>query len=396
MFPITDSFEFDYFGSDIVYGRGTARDLGSYLDEQGFERAMVVTGSNVGANEGVMAPIREGLGGRLVHLFDETTPEKDAETVYDGIDAMHEADADVLVGVGSGSSLDTARQISAFDSDGRPLSAYREAARAGGLDGPNPGDDATPVIVVPVTLAGADISGTGAMRVLTAEESPGGETVRTYGEVMPTGMFYDPDLFETTPQRVLSGSAMNGFDKAIETPYANNGSPITDGTATHALRLFRDSLPRLAEDDSDAYDRAVVGIILAQFQRRISVIHAFGHGASRHFSVHQGVIHGVLAPHVLRYIFEHVDGNRDLLAEGLGVAEDDQSPEERAEAVVRAVEDVRDGLELPSRLRDVGDISEADLRDIAEHTLKDGKMEQSPDGLDATVEDLESVLREAW
>ncbi|MFB6096788.1 MAG: iron-containing alcohol dehydrogenase family protein [Haloferacaceae archaeon] len=396
MFPISDSFEFDYFGSDIRYGRGAVADLGAFLEEQGFERAMLVTGRNVGANAGVMDPVRTGLGERLVRVFDETTPEKDAETVYDGIEAMHEAEADVLVGVGSGSSLDTARQISAFDADGRPLSAYREAARAGDLAGPDPGEDPTPVVVVPVTLAGADVSGTGAMRILTAEESPGGETVRTYGEVMPTGLFYDPNLFETPPQGVLSGSAMNGFDKAIETPYAVNGSPITDGTAVHALRLFRDSLPRLAEDDPDAYERAVVGIILAQFQRRISIIHAFGHGASRHFSVHQGVIHGVLAPHVLRYLFEQVDGSRDLLAEGLGVAEAGQSPDERAEAVARAVEEVRDGLGLPSRLRDVGDISEADLRDIAEHTLHDEKMEQVPTGLEPTVEDLEGVLRAAW
>jgi alcohol dehydrogenase class IV len=37
---------------------------------------------------------------------------------------------------------------------------------------------------------------------------------------MPVAMFYDSNLFETTPDSALSGSAMNGFDKGIETLYA--------------------------------------------------------------------------------------------------------------------------------------------------------------------------------
>jgi alcohol dehydrogenase len=396
MTDLARPFEFDYFGSDIVYERGACAKLGDFLDERGFERAMVVTGTTVGTVDAVMDPIREGLGDRLVRVFAETTPEKDAETVYAGIDAMREAEADVLVGVGGGSSLDVARQITSFAADGRSLEQFREAAMAGDLTPPDPGDDPMPTVLVPTTLAGADVSGTGAMRILTGEESPGGETVRTYGETMPAGLFYDPNLFETTPAETLAASAMNGFDKAIETPYANNGSPITDGTATHAIRLLGDSLPRLADGDEDAYEKAVVGMIVAQFQRRISLIHAFGHGASRHFAVHQGVIHGVLAPHALGLLFEHVDGARDLLAEGLGVAEDGQSRAERAEAVVGAVADVRDGLGLPSRLRDVGDIDEDDLTDIARHTLADEKMEQVPEGFDPTLEEMEGVLRAAW
>jgi alcohol dehydrogenase class IV len=396
MRQLTESFEFDYFGSDIVYERGAVDQLDDYLAAHGFENALVVTGENVGDNEGVMGPIRVGLGGRLASVFDETTPEKDAETVFDGIEAMREVDADVLVGVGSGSSLDVTRQMSAFASDGRPLSAYRDAAREGNLAGPTPGDDPTPVVVVPVTLAGADISSTGAMRVLRADESPSGETVRTYGRVMPTGMFYDPELFETTPQGVLHSSAMNGFDKPLETPYANNGNPIVDGTAAHALRLFSDALPRLDEGKSDAYDMAVIGIILAQFQRRASVIHAFGHGASRHYPVHQGVIHGILAPHVLRYIFERVDANRDLLAEGLGVARPGQTHAERGDAVVAAVTEIRDELGLLSRLRDVEGISKDHLPGIARHVYNDEKMEQAPVGLDPTVDELTEVVDQAW
>lgn len=389
------SFTFDYFGGDIVYGRGCVSKLETLLSERGLERAMVVTGSNVGKNEAVMGPITEGLGSRMGTIFDQTTPAKTAATVFDGIAALTESDADVIVGVGGGSSLDIARQISAYKADGRPLSAYREAAREGTLTPPSPGAAPTPVVVIPTTLAGADISSAGAVAVLTPEESSTGEAVRLSGPVEPTGMVYDPNLFETTPDSVLTGSAMNGFDKAIETIYANNSSPITQATAVHSLRLFSDALPQATAGGS-AMDKSVVGIILAQFRRRISVIHSFGHGVARHHPVHQGLVHGVVAPHVLRYIFEKVDGERQLLATGLGVAGGGKSADELADAVVEAVAEIRDGLGLPTRLRDLEGVPEEHIPMIAELTLADAKMSQAPDGLNPTVEEIESVLRQAW
>lgn len=394
MVRLPTSFEFAHCNGDIVYGRESVDHLDDFLCLHELERAMIVTGTNVGANEDVMGPITRGLNDRLAGIFDETTAEKSAETVYDGIDAMREYDADVLIGVGGGSSLDIARQISAYAADGRPLSAYRNAARKGQLSAPSPGEPTTPVVVIPTTLSGADISDSGAVAIFDSENSPTGETIRLAGSVDPIGMFYDPDLFETTPRAVLTGSAMNGFDKAIETIYASNGSPITDGTAVHSLRLFEESLRHLT-DSPEAVERAVVAVILAQFERRISVIHSFGHGVARHHPVHQGLVHAVVAPHALRYIFDHVDGGRELLAMGLGVG-GGQPADEQAQAIVDTVIDIRDSLDLPSQLRELDGVPKKNIPMIAELTLSDGKMKQAPDGLNPTVDDIETVLREAW
>ncbi|NIP60510.1 MAG: iron-containing alcohol dehydrogenase, partial [Gemmatimonadetes bacterium] len=127
--------------------------------------------------------------------------------------------------------------------------------------------------------------------------SPTGSPVRVGGSVMPTAAVYDPDLFETTPPGPLRGSAMNGFDKGIETLYARDANPVSDATAIHGLRLLRPALPRL--DEPTPVERAVEGIILVQLQRKIGIVHAFGHGISRRYDVQQGVAHGVLVPHVL-------------------------------------------------------------------------------------------------
>lgn len=131
MFRVPEQFTYRYRDGEIVYGRGCLNDLGAVLADRNLDDALVVRGQHVGANDDVMDPLRRGLGDRLTRVFDETTPAKAAETVYDGITVMRDVEPDVLIGVGGGSSLDVARQMSAFAADGRPLAHFREAARSG-------------------------------------------------------------------------------------------------------------------------------------------------------------------------------------------------------------------------------------------------------------------------
>jgi len=98
MLPIADSFEHDYQGCEIRYGRGRVAELGDALDERELGDALVVCGSNVGANEDLMDPIREGLGDRLAGVFDGTTPDKRVETAFDLLDRRAEVGADARRG----------------------------------------------------------------------------------------------------------------------------------------------------------------------------------------------------------------------------------------------------------------------------------------------------------
>ncbi|ELZ36143.1 iron-containing alcohol dehydrogenase [Halorubrum saccharovorum DSM 1137] len=399
MLPIADAFEHDYQGCEIRYGRGRVADLGDALDERDLGDALVVCGSNVGANDDLMDPIREGLGDRFAGVFDGTTPDKRVEEAFDLLDRRAEVGADCLVAVGGGSSLDVARQATVLDVDGRDLADLRADAEEGAeaLGDLAPGTDpALPVVVIPTTFAGADVSTGGSLEVLDADASPTGQPMTVSGGgAMPAIDLADPALFETTPKSVLAGSAMNGFNKGIETPYAADASPVSDATAVHGTRLLRDALPHVA-DDPAATDRAVVGVLLVQLGRKISVIHAFGHGFARRYDVQQGDVHAAVAPHVLAYLFDEVDASRRALANGLGVATAGRDDAAIAEDVVDEVAAVRDSLSVPSRLRELEPVEEADFPAIAEYIADDWSMDRAPEALDATPEAIEGVLREAW
>ena len=389
----THPFEFTYNGLDILFGRNRAATLGELLAEEGLERALIVCGSNVGANDELMDPIKDGLGNRLAGCFDETTPAKRVETAYDAIDRMHEVDADVLIGVGGGSSLDVARQMSVLAADGRSRSDLKAAAREGTFSGLDPTGESTPVIVVPTTFAGADVSAGGSLVILSAEDSPTGQPITMSESLMPLANVADPAAFETSPLSALEGSAMNGFDKGIETLYARDGNPFLDAAAVHGLRYLSDAFSNLSTDDPDVMDRAVLGILLVQYERKPSIIHAFGHAFARRYPVQQGHVHAVMAPPVLRYVLGEVDGITPKLAEAVGV---DPSVDSPIEAVVERIEAVRDSMDVPRRAGELSGAKREDIPALAEFTLEDRMMTQLPADLDPTQAELEAILEAAW
>jgi alcohol dehydrogenase len=404
----TERFRFAYAPPAIRCGRGAVEDLGAELAAAGFGRGLVVCGRTVGSTPAVMDPVREGLGDRLAGVFSETTPDKRLSTAADGLDALEASGADVVVAVGGGSSLDVAKVLGVLaarvaadgDREATLEAVGREFEATGTVAVPAEG--VVPVVAVPTTLAGADLS---QVAGITAAQSGGLVDEETDGglsdpALMPAAVVVDPALLATTPEGVLAASAMNGFDKGIETLYARSATPITDGTAMRGLSLFREGLDAFGAGSREPwmFDALARGAILVQYGvsrpdgTTLSLIHAFGHGLSRTSDVQQGAAHAVLAPHVLEFLFDAVDGRRDLLAEALGVGD---APDAAA-AIVEAVVDLRDALDLPARLRALDGPGPASFPAVAEVVLTDSFLANAPADLDLTAGDVEAVLEAAW
>ncbi|MWV39268.1 iron-containing alcohol dehydrogenase family protein [Natrialba sp. INN-245] len=396
-------FRFEYDPATIRFGSGCVDDLEDELERQGLERALVVCGSTVGTTPDVIDPVRSGLGDRLAGVFDETTPEKRLETAVDGLERAERADVDVLVSLGGGSSLDVAKVVSTLAALDRPREAVAGAfAETGTI--PVPDEGLLPIVAVPTTLAGADLSQVAGVTAapdsgLVDEEVSGGISGPA---LMPVAAVYDPELVATTPEPILAGSAMNGFDKGLETLYASNATPVTDATASRGLRSLVDGLRAFGEGerDSSTFETIVEGTVLVQYgisrpgETTLSIVHAFGHGLTRTYDVQQGAAHAVVVPHVLEYLLgaEGADVRPTVLADALGVG-DAADPDD---AIVETVEDVRDALSLPDRLRDVDGPSPDEFPAVAENILDDSFMANAPPGLDPSQEEIVGVLEDAW
>lgn len=397
-------FRFEYRPGIIRHGRGCVADLSDELAALDCERALVVCGKTVGSTPEVIGPVTEGIGDRLAGVFDETTPDKRLSTAISAADRITELGADSLVAVGGGSSLDVAKgaaAVAASELDAETIA--REFEATGAL--PVPDATLPPIAAIPTTLAGADLS---MLAGITATPSSGLVDQPVGGGVgdlrlMPAALFYDGSLVETTPREILTGSAMNGFNKGIESLYAANRTPITDGTAVRGLSLLREGLPTLSGDpeswDTDAILR---GIVLVQYGisrpdgTTLSLLHAFGHGLTANSDVQQGTAHAIITPHALEYLFDNVDGRRELLADAFDIETVDRCGEEVADRTVEEITAVRDSLSLPTRLRDVEGLSRDDLDAVAADTKDDSLIDNCPPELDPTTEELRGVLEAAW
>jgi alcohol dehydrogenase class IV len=308
----TDGFSFDFHSGAIRVGAGCVDDLGAELGRRDLGRALFVAGRAVGTTPAVVAPIRAGLGDRLAGEFPETTPEKTLGTALAGLRAARDVAADCVVAVGGGSTLDTAKVLCALSTHGDAVENVAATAVESGRLPVAADADPLPMVAVPTTLAGADLSDIAGVTLTLARDVPDDEDPPSGGvrdpRLMPAALYYDADRYRTTPTSVLAASAMNGFDKGVETLYSPLATPITDATAAHGVGLLRSGLGTVRDDPMDAGRLADVlaGIVCVQYGLagaegyRASIIHAFGHG----FDVHQGTVHGVLAPHVLRYVLD--------------------------------------------------------------------------------------------
>lgn len=404
-----ESFQHEFRPGRIDFGNGCVGNLSDILEENGWNRALVFCGSNVRSTPEVMDPIEEGLGDRLVTVFDGSSPAKHIGTVYECLDLVESEDIDVLVGVGGGSTLDMARAVRLLDAAERPREELEEEIRTTGSVS-LPDAPVLPGVAIPTTLAGADLSIVGGAR--GKPEYPGQPEPESEGgfvaideRLMPNVLLYDPELFATTPDGVLASSAMNGFDKAIEMLYSPHANPITDAAAARGLRLLGENLPDLVPDpDPNGPLKGVVtGIILAQYglsvpgAQKISIIHGFGHGFSTRYEVQQGTVHGIVAPAVLEYVFEQTDGRRYLMAENLGIPTESKSDDAIAGAIVSKVTSIRDELGLPSQLRSIEGLERSHLPSIAEEIGNDPWLEEnSPAGLDRSEETIEGILSDLW
>jgi alcohol dehydrogenase len=198
---------------------------------------------------------------------------------------------------------------------------------------------------------------------------------------------------------------MNGLDHAIEMLYSRNGTPFTDATAKHGLELLAEAYPATVEDPTDtaARGRAMVGVALGTTGLidpvsgpKYSLIHAFGHRFAQRYTIQQGYAHGVVAPSVLEYVFDQVDGKRDDLVDALGCRTDGAGPDETAAAVVSRVRDIRTRVGIPSGLRKIDGVEREHFPELAAAITDDIGVRFGPPGLSPAPEEIEGVLQNAW
>jgi alcohol dehydrogenase len=335
------------------FGRGSAATVGSEAAAMGAREALVVSDPGV-RDAGLVGPVVERLeaAGLRVSIFDTVQPNPRDVHCIEGADAARSADADVIVGVGGGSAIDTAKCIGVLlTNGGHP----RDWEGFGALQ-----HDPVPVIAIPTT------AGTG------SEVSPSAiitDTVRRKKmnlfdpRICPAVALVDPDLTLSAPPGLTAATGMDALSHAVDSLHCRLATPASDAMALEGARLVALHLRRACADPGDVEARcgmAQASLVagLAVGITDVSGCHCLAEAIGAVYDKPHGVCCAATMPVIMDYNLDSSVERYARLAAAFGV--DTYGLDER-DAALRAIEYVRslnDDLGIPplSELIEPGDL----------------------------------------
>jgi choline dehydrogenase len=209
----------------LVHGPGALGALGDVLADLGVVRPLLVTDPGVAA-AGLVERALDHVPDAI--LFDDVRPNPDVALVDRGRDVYLEAGCDGLVGLGGGSSLDTAKSIGVLVRHGGSILDYEL--------GREPLTQRLPPLVAVPTTAGTGSEVT-LWAVITDHERRIKFNVGGTPLIGPHVAIVDPELMLGLPPAVTASTGMDALSHAIECYTCDYHQPFTDAVALHAIEL---------------------------------------------------------------------------------------------------------------------------------------------------------------
>lgn len=387
-----DSFEFSNPRVErIVFGRGIIRKVGEEVSRLGASRAWVITSPSVGRTP-LLDQVREGLGSRCVEIFKDVQPHSPTDVIAEAAEGVKKARADILISLGGGSSIDTAKGIAALLAEGGPLPRFGVR-----FTPPNRKEvppllaPKLPHIAIPTTLSGGEYS-------YSAGITEGGRKyIVADPKLAPRTVLLDPEAARTVPPKLLAASGMNALAHCVEAVYSTHTQPITQAVCLAGIARLSRYLPHAVThpEDLDALGEVQVGACLAGmgvYSAWTGIHHAIVHVIGGRFKVPHASIHALVLPYAMRW---NLDGTAEAHAEiGRAMGIEAASDEEAATAAPEAVMEMNRKMGLPLRLRDLG-VPWDGLKLLAEDALGDYSVYTNPKPIHSSSQVLE-VLEMAW
>lgn len=350
----------------IRFGRGEATHVGDEARLLGAKRALIVSDHGVAA-AGLLEGIEASLhaAGVAVARFAEVSPNPTELDVERGVAAFADHRTDVLVAVGGGSPMDTAKLIAVRAATSRP---FEELDDAIGGDRHIP-TTLTPIIALPTTAGtGSEVGRSG---VLTLK-SNGRKTVIFSPSMLPKVAVLDPELTTGLPPGHTAATGFDALTHCLEAYVAKGDHPMADGIALMGLELVARSLRRAVQSPADLDARgdllkaAMMGAVA--FQKGLGACHSMAHPLSSEHGTHHGLANALCLPAVVRFNEGVASDKYARVAELLGGWGADL-----ADVLAR----LRDDVGLPGSLSAAG-IPKANLPRLANLALLDACHQSNP------------------
>lgn len=364
-----NNFEF-VLPTRIVYGEGTIKNLPDEIAKMKHKKPMIVTDKGL---------IKAGIAGKITDVlekahieyavFDGIQPNPRDTTVTEAALFAEANNIDMLIAVGGGSSIDTAKATGVILKEGGVINDYE------GLD--TVSQPITDLIAIPTTVGtGSEVT---FWSVIT-------DTSRHYKMSIGSPLIaaklaiVDPDLVETLPASAIAATGMDALTHAIEGYTSRPAEPITDACGIYAIQMIGANIrDAVYGTSSEARGNMLLASLIAGMcfgNSDIAGVHCMGEAMGGLYDMPHGLSMAIMLPHVMEYNYVACIDKFINIAEALGEKTEGLDKRAAAHKAVDAVYKLNEDLQIPT-FRQAGG-KEEDIEELAARAAVNVSVDSNP------------------
>ena len=366
------------------HGAGAIQEIATEAKARGFKKAFVCSDPDLIKFE-VTTKVTKVLedAGLEYAVYSDIKANPTIENVQHGVEEFKKSEADYIVAIGGGSSMDTAKAIGI-------IIANPEFEDVRSLEGVAPTTQpCVPIIAVPTTAGtAAEVT----INYVITDVERKRKFVCVDPHDMPIIAVVDPDMMSSMPKGLTASTGMDALTHAIEGYTTKGAWEMTDMFHLKAIEIISKSLRGAVANEKEGREGMALGQYIAGMgfsNVGLGIAHSMAHTLGAVYDTPHGVACAMMLPIVMEYNAECTGEKYKEIAKAMGVeGVDSMSVEEYRKAAVDAVRQLSVDVGIPTKL---DALKEEDLQVLAESAHADACAPGNPK--DASVEDLKDLFR---
>ena len=367
------------------HGAGAVKEIATVIKSGNYKKVLVCSDPDL-LKFGVTKKVTDVLdeNGIPYDIYSDIKPNPTIENVTHGVEAFKASGADVIVAVGGGSSMDTAKAIGI-------IATNPEFSDVRSLEGVAPTKHkCAPIIAVPTTAGtAAEVT----INYVITDEEKKRKFVCVDTNDIPIVAIVDSEMMSTMPPSLTAATGMDALTHAIEGYITKGAWELSDMFHIKAIEIISRSLRSAVKGEKAGREGMALGQYVAGMgfsNVGLGVDHSMAHTLSAYYDTPHGKACAILLPAVMDYNKDYVGEKYRDIAIAMGVkGVEKMTKEEYGKAAVEAVRQLSRDVGIPTSL--AGIVKEEDIPELARSAYEDACRPGNP--REVTVEDIENIYK---
>jgi len=362
------------------HGAGAIREIAAEAQGRGFQKALICTDPDLikfGISQKVIDVLEKA--GLAYEVYSNIKANPTIENVQLGVEAFKKADADYLIAIGGGSSIDTAKGIGI-------VIANPDFADIRSLEGVAPTKNkSVPIFAVPTTAGtAAEVT----INYVITDVEKNRKMVCVDPKDIPVVAFVDPEMMSSMPKGLTAATGMDALTHAIEGYITAGAWELSDMFHIKAIEIIAKHLRGAVAGTPEGREGMALGQYVAGMgfsNVGLGIVHSMAHPLGALYDTPHGVANAIILPTVMEYNAEATGEKYRDIARAMGVAGvASMSQEEYRKAAVDAVKQLSLDVGIPADLKEI--VKKEDIPFLAQSAYDDACRPGNPK--ETSVEDI--------